>query len=67
MSNRSVKFWRGYWHQHAEDQRAGYFLDDKVAAHTSRSKMRAVAWKYAAARGWTVALTPPQRQKGKRE
>ena len=29
-----------------------------------RNEMRWDAWRYAGLRGWTVALTPPQRQKG---
>ena len=35
-----------------------------IGTYWQRARMRRYAKDYAELRGWTVALTPPQRQKG---
>ena len=50
-----------------QDQRGDIFIGaGPWKEFNIRNEMRWNAWRYAGCRGWTVALTPPQRQKGKR-
>lgn len=55
-----ARCFRGIWQKNRQKRDGG--RDD----FNNRNEMRWAGWRYAEFRGWTVALTPPQRQKGKR-